>query len=56
MERKVFFIDKTKLIKTGMSILGLALSIGSTILSSKLSDDKMKEAVQEEVKKALDKQ
>ena len=49
-------MDKTKLIKTGMSVLGLALSIGSPILSSKVSDDKMKETVQEEVKKALDKQ
>lgn len=49
-------MDKTKLMKLGMSVLGLALTIGSTLVNSKVSDAKMEETIKEEVKKALENQ
>ena len=49
-------MDKTKLVKLGMSVLGLALTIGSTLVNSKISDSKLKEEVDKKVKEALNKQ
>ena len=49
-------MDKTKLMKLGMSILGLALTIGSTLVNSKISDSKLEETVEAKVKEALNKQ
>ena len=49
-------MDKDKMLKLGMSVLGLALTIGSTLVNSKISDSKLEEAVAEKVKEALDKQ
>ena len=47
-------MDKTKIMKLGMSVLGLALTIGSTLVNSKVSDAKMEDTIREEVKKALE--
>ena len=49
-------MDKTKLMKLGMSVLGLALTIGSTLVNSKISDSKLEETVEEKGKEALKKQ
>lgn len=49
-------MDKDKMLKLGMSVLGLALTIGSTLVNSKINDTKLEEAVAEKVKEALDKQ
>ena len=49
-------MDKDKMLKLGMSVLGLALTIGSTLVNSKISDAKLEEAVAEKVKEALEKQ
>lgn len=49
-------MDKDKMLKLGMSVLGLALTIGSTLVNSKINDAKLEEAVAEKVKEALDKQ
>ena len=45
---------KTKMMKLGMSVLGLAWTIGSTLVNSKVSDAKMEDTIREEVKKALE--
>ena len=49
-------MDKTKLVKLGLSVLGMALTIGSTFVNSKISDSKMEETIEEKVKEALNKQ
>lgn len=49
-------MDKSKLLKLGLSVLGMALTIGSTFVNSKISDSKMEEAVEQKVKEALNKQ
>ena len=49
-------LDKSKLLKLGLSVLGIALTIGSTFVNSKISDSKMEEAVEQKVKEALNKQ
>ena len=47
-------MDKTKMMKLGMSVLGLALTIGSALVNSKVSDAKMEDTIRKEVKKALE--
>lgn len=49
-------MDKSKMVKIGLSVLGMALTIGSTFVNSKISDSKMEEAIEEKVKEALNKQ
>lgn len=49
-------MDKTKILKFGLSALGMLLTIGSTIVNDKIRDDKMEEMVDEKVKEALDNQ
>ena len=49
-------MDKSKLLKLGLSVLGMALTIGSAFVNSKISDSKMEEAVEQKVKEALNKQ
>ena len=49
-------MDKSKMVKIGLSVLGMALAIGSTLVNSKISDSKMEEAIEEKVKEALNKQ
>lgn len=49
-------MDKTKLTKLSMSVLGIALTIGSTLVNNKISDSKLEEEVDKKVKEALNKQ
>ena len=49
-------MDKSKLVKLGLSVLGMPLTIGSTFVNSKISDGKMEETIEEKVKEALNKQ
>ena len=49
-------MDKSKMVKIGLSVLGMALPLGSTFVNSKVSDNKMEEAIEEKVKEALNKQ
>lgn len=49
-------MDKSKILKLGLSALGMLLTIGSTMVNDKIRDDKMEEMVDEKVKKALNDQ
>ena len=49
-------MDKSKMLKLGLSALGILLTIGSTMVNDKIRDDKMEEMVDEKVKKALNDQ
>ena len=49
-------MDKAKVFKTLLGVAGTALTLGATLINNKVSDDKMKEAVAKEVKKALENQ
>ena len=49
-------MDKSKMVKIGLSVLGMALTIGSTFVNSKINDSKMEETIEEKVKEALNKQ
>lgn len=49
-------MDKSKMLKFGLSALGMLLTIGSTMVNDKIRDDKMEEMVDEKVKKALNDQ
>lgn len=46
-------MNKSKILKLGLSALGMLLTIGSTMVNDKIRDDKMEEMVDEKVKKAL---
>ena len=49
-------MDKAKVTKYLMVGLGAALSLGASLVNSKNQDDKMKEAIAEKVKEALENQ
>lgn len=49
-------MDNTKLMKLGLSVLGIALTIGSTLVNDKVKDAKLEETVAEKVKEALNNQ
>lgn len=49
-------MDKSKMLKLGLSALGMLLTIGSAMVNDKIRDDKMEEMVDEKVKKALNDQ
>ena len=49
-------MDKSKMLKLGLSALGMLLTIGATMVNDKIRDDKMEEMVDEKVKKALNDQ
>lgn len=49
-------MDKTKMVKFGLSALGLVLTIGSTLVNDKVKDAKLEETVAEKVKEALNNQ
>ena len=51
--RSECFVDKSKLLKVGLSALGLVLTIGSTLVNDKVRDNKLDETVAEKVKEAL---
>lgn len=47
-------IDKSKMVKLGMSVLGLALTIGSTLVNDKVKSRQLDETVAKKVAEALD--
>lgn len=47
-------MDKAKLVKLGLSGLGMLLTIGSTLVNDKVKSDQMEETIAEKVKEALD--
>lgn len=49
-------MDKSKLVKMGLSVLGLALTIGSTIVSDKVKSNELEETVAKKVNEALNNQ
>lgn len=49
-------MDKTKVMKMGLSVLGLALTLGSTFVNDKVKDAKLNETISEKVKEALNNQ
>lgn len=49
-------MDKSKLVKMGLSVLGVALTIGSTLVNDKVKDAKLNDTVAEKVKEALNNQ
>lgn len=49
-------MDKTKMMKLGLSTLGLVLTLGSTLVNDKVKDVKLEETVAEKVKEALNNQ
>lgn len=49
-------MDKSKIVKIGLSTLGMVLTLASTFVNSKISDAKLEEAVAEKVKEALNNQ
>lgn len=46
-------MDKSKMVKVGLSILGMVLTIGSTLVNDKVKDAKLEETVAEKVKEVL---
>lgn len=46
-------MDKSKMVKVGLSALGMLLTIGSTLVNDKVKDNKLEETVAEKVKEAL---
>lgn len=49
-------MDKGKLLKAGLSVLGLVLTIGSTLVNDKVKDTKLEETVAKKVEEALNNQ
>lgn len=46
-------MDKSKMVKVGLSVLGMVLTIGSALVNDKVKDNKLEETVAEKVKDAL---
>lgn len=46
-------MDKTKLMKLGLSVLGVALTFGSTLVNDKIKDNKLNETITKKVEEAL---
>ena len=49
-------MDKSKMVKLGMSVLGIALTIGSALVNDKVKSNQLEETVAEKVKEALENQ
>lgn len=47
-------MDKSKLMKMGLSVLGIALTIGSTLVSDKVKSTELEETVTKKVNEALE--
>lgn len=47
-------MDKKTIGKVAMGVLGIALTVGSTIVNDKLQKDKLDETVAKKVKEALE--
>lgn len=56
MEGGECFMDKSKMVKLGMSVLGFALTIGSTLVNDKVKSNQLEETVTKKVKEALENQ
>lgn len=48
-------MDKSKLVKLGMVVLGAALSIGSTLVNDKVKNDQLEETITKKVAEVLEK-
>lgn len=46
-------MDKSKLVKMGLSVLGVALTIGSTLVNDKVKSAELDETVAKKVNEAL---
>ena len=46
-------MDKAKMVKLGLSALGMVLTIGSTLVNDKVKDAKLEETVAKKVTEAL---
>lgn len=49
-------LDKSKLVKMGLSVLGMALTFGATLVNDKVKDTKLEETVAKKVQEALSNQ
>lgn len=49
-------MDKSKMVKLGMSVLGIALTIGSTLVNDKVKNTQLEETVTKKVAEALENQ
>ena len=47
-------MDKTKMMKFGLSALGMLMTIGATIVNDKVKEREMEETIEEKVREALD--
>ena len=52
----VIFMDKTKMMKFGLSALGMLMTIGATMINDKVKEREMEETIEEKVREALDNQ
>lgn len=49
-------MDKTKMMKFGLSALGMLMTIGATMINEKVKEREMEETIEEKVREALDNQ
>ena len=56
MEGGECFMDKSKLMKMGLSVLGIVLTIGSALVSDKVKSAELDETVTKKVNEALSNQ
>ena len=49
-------MDKTKVMKFGLSALGMLMTIGATMINDKVKEREMEETIEEKDREALDNQ
>ena len=49
-------MDKTKMMKFGLSALGMLMTIGATMINDKVKEREMEETIEEKVRESLDNQ
>lgn len=49
-------MDKTKMMKIGLSALGMLMTIGATLVNDKVKEREMEETIEEKVREAFDNQ
>lgn len=49
-------MDKTKMMKFGLSALGMLMTVGATLINDKVKEREMEETIEEKVREALDNQ
>ena len=47
-------MDKTKIMKFGLSALGMLMNIGATLINDKVKESEMEEVIEDKVREALD--